>query len=93
MGIETWYKVFGRKLRMPGPQGQRAKPQTICCTSLPLTEAMTSGFLLDDLVKNNTFGHRGSAADLASATMTVMSSSCDQSMPGVSRRRGKNSVY
>ncbi|KAG8327767.1 hypothetical protein J6590_012815 [Homalodisca vitripennis] len=40
----------------------------------------------EELVKNKTLGHHGSAEDLAAAAMTLISSACEQSMPRVSRR-------
>ena len=47
----------------------------------------------EDLVKNKTIENRRSAEELATATMSLISSACEQSMPAVSGRRGKKPVY
>ncbi|KAG8293406.1 hypothetical protein J6590_016364 [Homalodisca vitripennis] len=46
-----------------------------------------------DLVKNKTLGHHGSAEDLASENITLISSACEQSISVVYLRRGKKPIY
>lgn len=49
--------------------------------------------ILEEQIKNKTVVNHTSAENLATSTMSLISSACEQSMPGVSPRHGKKPVY